>query len=130
MIFYLYKGVLNIEICERLQKFCKLSNYPQEQLANMISVSRQAISKGESGQANPDITNIIKLSEIYNVSCDYILIGKTSAEKEIEYKPHLKKHNDDFNKALAKISIIGATALITVLFIMALGFLGKLYLSK
>nr|WP_223919189.1 helix-turn-helix transcriptional regulator [Clostridium sporogenes] len=39
-----------MEICERLQKLRKLSNYSQEQLANMISVSRQAISKWESGK--------------------------------------------------------------------------------
>ncbi|KOR26309.1 transcriptional regulator [Clostridium sp. L74] len=38
-----------MEICERLQKLRKLSNYSQEQLANMISASRQAISKWESG---------------------------------------------------------------------------------
>lgn len=96
----------------------------------MLGVSRQAISKWESGQANPDLANIIKLSEVYKVSCDYILIGKTSTEKEIEYKGQPKKHNNEFNKALAKISIIGATALITILFIMSLGFFGKLYLSK
>ncbi|NFV14445.1 helix-turn-helix transcriptional regulator [Clostridium sporogenes] len=39
-------------ICERLKKLRKTSNYSQEQLANMISVSRQAISKWESGKLN------------------------------------------------------------------------------
>ncbi|BDR86228.1 helix-turn-helix domain-containing protein [Clostridium tetani] len=59
-----------MEISERLQQLRKLANYSQEQLADMLGVSRQAISKWESGQSNPDISNVIKLSGIYNVSTD------------------------------------------------------------
>lgn len=60
----------------RLQELRKEANLSQEQLAEKLGLSRQAISKWESEQSNPDINNIIKLSKIYNVSTDYILKGE------------------------------------------------------
>ena len=45
----------------------------QLQLAEQLGVSRQAISKWESGVSMPDVSNIIELSKLYDVSCDYIL---------------------------------------------------------
>lgn len=59
----------------RLQELRKKANLSQEELAEKLGLSRQAISKWESEQTNPDINNIIKLSEIYSVSTDYILKG-------------------------------------------------------
>lgn len=118
-----------MEISERLQQLRKLANYSQEQLADMLGVSRQAISKWESGQSNPDINNVIKLSGIYNVSTDYILIGKESnnesnesMENKTETKCEVQKktYSPISKKALSIIAIIGATAVITILFIAAL----------
>ena len=60
---------------ERLHDLRKKAGYSQEQLAELLGISRQAISKWESGQGNPDIDNIIKLTKIYQVSADYILMG-------------------------------------------------------
>ncbi len=45
----------------------------QEDLAEKLSVSRQSVSKWEGAQAVPDLQKIIKLSEIFNVSTDYLL---------------------------------------------------------
>ena len=47
----------------------------QEELADKIGVSRQAVSKWESEQSSPDIDKIILLSEFFDVSTDYILKG-------------------------------------------------------
>lgn len=105
-----------MEISERLQQLRKLANYSQEQLADMLGVSRQAISKWESGQSNPDINNVIKLSGIYNVSTDYILIGKEPNSESTENKTY----SPISKKALSIIAIIGATAVITILFIILL----------
>ena len=63
-------------LSDRLQVLRKSHNLSQEQLAEKLNVSRQAISKWESGQANPDINNLLKLSDIYEASTDYILTGK------------------------------------------------------
>lgn len=67
-----------MEIYERLFELRKKANMSQEELAVKLDVSRQAVSKWEAGQANPDIENIMKLSKIYNVSTDFILFGEVN----------------------------------------------------
>ena len=66
-------------IGEKIQTLRKQYNLPQEQLADRLSVSRQAISKWEQGDCLPDIDNIIKLSDIFNVTTDYLLKNGHSA---------------------------------------------------
>lgn len=68
-----------MDLVERLQKLRKEAGYSQEKLAEMLGISRQALSKWENGQANPDVNNIKKLCEIYNKSSDYILFGKEAS---------------------------------------------------
>ncbi|MEE0859795.1 MAG: helix-turn-helix domain-containing protein [Acutalibacteraceae bacterium] len=69
---------MNIEIANRLCNLRKEHNMSQEQLAEKIGVSRQAVSKWERGEASPDTDNLIALAQIYNVSIDEILTGKHS----------------------------------------------------
>lgn len=112
-----------MSIAERLQELRKQSGYSQEQVAEMLGLSRQAISKWESGQGKPEIDNIVKLTEIYNVSADYILLG---TEKVSVPVPEKKELSREYKKAIGIIAIIAATAIVTVLFITALGLLSQL----
>ena len=114
---------MNMNISERLQELRKKEGYSQEQVAEMLGLSRQAISKWESGQGKPEIDNIIKLTEIYHVSADYILLG---TEKVSVPAPEKKKLRHEYKKAIGIIAIIASTAIITVLFITALGLLSRL----
>jgi transcriptional regulator with XRE-family HTH domain len=70
---------------EKLQALRKEKGLTQEELAEKLDVSRQAVSKWEAGQAMPEIDNLIGLANIYGVSMDYLLTGKefedTSAPK-------------------------------------------------
>lgn len=61
----LLSEVMNMDIAERLQELRKKAGYSQEQVAEMLGLSRQAILKWESGQGKPEIDNIVKLTEIY-----------------------------------------------------------------
>lgn len=115
--------VMNMDISERLQELRKKEGYSQEQVAEMLGLSRQAISKWESGQGKPEIDNIIKLTEIYHVSADYILLG---TEKVFAPVPEKKELSHEYKKAIGIIAIIAATAIVTVLFITALGLLSRL----
>ena len=63
----------------KLQTLRKSKNMSQEDLANRLNVSRQAISKWETDQSLPDIINIIAISEIFSVSTDYLLLDKESS---------------------------------------------------
>lgn len=57
------------------------NNWSQEELAEKLNVSRQSVSKWESGQAKPDLDKIIALSDIFDVSTDYLLKDDTEEEK-------------------------------------------------
>ena len=115
--------VMNMDISERLQELRKKEGYSQEQVAEMLGLSRQAISKWESGQGKPEIDNIIKLTEIYHVSADYIKKKKKKVSVPV---PEKKELSHEYKKAIGIIAIIAATAIVTVLFITALGLLSQL----
>ncbi len=69
-------------------KLCKLrkeSNITQEQLADYLGVTRQSISKWESGLAYPETDKIIKMSELFDCSLDYLLRdGETEKRRQTE----------------------------------------------
>ena len=73
------------KIIERLGKLRKEHGYSQEQLADELGVSRQAVSKWERGEASPDTDNLIALAKLYNISVDDLLFEKPSAK--VEEKP-------------------------------------------
>ena len=66
----------------------------QYELANMLGISRQAVSKWEVGLCKPDLDNFIKLASLFNVSLDY-LAGNKYNNQLINYKKinKLKKLN-------------------------------------
>lgn len=78
-------------MAERLQRLRKEHHFSQEQLAERLQVSRQAVSKWENGQTAPDLDNIIAMSNLYEVTTDYILIGKERVPKEKEQKRRKRK---------------------------------------
>ena len=64
---------MNIEIANRLVNLRKEKGFSQEQLAEKIGVSRQAVSKWERSEASPDTDNLIMLARLYEVSLDELL---------------------------------------------------------
>ena len=66
---------MTIEIANRLARLRKEKGLSQEELAEKINVSRQAVSKWERGEACPDTENLVELSQLYGVSIDFILKG-------------------------------------------------------
>lgn len=72
---------MTIELANRLADLRKEHGYSQEELADKLKVSRQAVSKWERGEASPDTDNLIELAKIYNISLDE-LVGNTGAKKE------------------------------------------------
>ncbi len=74
---------------EKLSKLRKEYNYTQEQLADILGVSRQSISKWESDLAYPETDKLIKMGKLFDCSMDYLLNdgvtekqGFQAAEKE------------------------------------------------
>ena len=70
---------------EKISCLRKNAGYSQEKLAELMDVSRQAVTKWESGKANPDTENLIRLAEIFGVSLDELC--KNGNPKKINYAP-------------------------------------------
>ena len=62
-----------MSIGEKIVEARKANNMTQEQLAELMGVTRQSVSRWEQNQAYPEIEKILRLSDILNVSCDYLL---------------------------------------------------------
>ena len=62
-----------MSIGEKIAEARKMNNLTQEQLAELMGVTRQSISRWEQNQAYPEVEKILHLSDILNVSCDYLL---------------------------------------------------------
>ena len=58
---------------EKLSKLRKENNYTQEQLADILGVSRQSVSKWESDIAYPETEKLIELGKLFECSMDYLL---------------------------------------------------------
>lgn len=71
----------------------------QQEVADYLQITRQAYNNYENGKREPDYEILLKLSEYFNVSVDYLVRGETSAErgKEIDniYFDFAKKAQED-----------------------------------
>ena len=64
---------MNIEIANRLVQLRKQHGYSQEELAAKLGLSRQAVSKWESGASDPSTSNLLALARLYGVSAEELL---------------------------------------------------------
>lgn len=62
-----------MNLADKLQVLRKNRGYTQEELAQRMNVSRQAVAKWEAGQGYPEISNLICLSELFHVTVDYLV---------------------------------------------------------
>ena len=83
-----------MNIGEKIYNLRKKKNLSQEELASVLNVSRQTISKWETGESNPDIDKIVPLCNFFEISTDEFLRGK-----DIVYERKLTKEKRK-NKAL------------------------------
>lgn len=60
-------------LADKIIDLRKKNGWSQEELASQLGVSRQSVSKWESGQSIPDLDRILKMSTIFGVSTDYLL---------------------------------------------------------
>lgn len=64
-----------MNISDRIQSLRKAKGITQEQLADAVGVSRQAVSKWEAEQSVPDLERVVAMAEYFDVTTDYILRG-------------------------------------------------------
>lgn len=62
-----------MDVSEKILQLRKANGFTQEELAEKLNVSRQSVSKWESGQSVPELEKLVALSEIFQVSTDHLL---------------------------------------------------------
>ena len=71
-----------MNISDRIQALRKSRGISQEQLADVLGVSRQAVSKWEAEQSSPDLERIVAMAEYFDVTTDYLLRGIEPAKEK------------------------------------------------
>ena len=111
-------------IADRIQSLRKSKGMSQEELADAVGVSRQAVSKWESEQATPDLDKVVIMSDSFEVTTDYLLKGiepvKTDDHKtmaDVIDQKVLTKKNGKRAKTIIKWVLIGFGILLGIDFI-------------
>lgn len=113
-----------MKISENLQNLRKQQQLSQEQLANLLGISRQSVSKWESGDSCPETDKLIALCELFHCSMDDLVMGQIATKVESssqEQKDILNQYDRLMNKfsiAIATgvgIILLGITILLGIL---------------
>ena len=91
-------------LAETIQRLRKEKGLSQEQLATALGVSRQAVSKWETGESVPETEKIIALSQLFGVTTDLLLLGEQQKPAPPPRKPWVS----------ATLAVLGAAGLLTL----------------
>lgn len=106
---------------ENLFALRRAKGLSQEELAEQVGVSRQAVSKWENGEAAPDLQKLLMLSEVLGVSLDY-LCGKESSYGEnsaVTEERHERRHSPWRTVGLLVLGVLAVFGLIQMFHIIA-----------
>lgn len=95
-------------LADKIIQLRKKSGWSQEELAAQMGVSRQSVSKWESGQSIPDLDKILKLSALFNVSTDFLL------KDELSDAPVAVDQAPEADAAVRTVSMEEADAFLTL----------------
>lgn len=93
-------------LADKLMNLRKKNGWSQEELADLIGVSRQAVSKWEGAQSVPDLEKILRLSQLFGVTTDYLLKDEL---EEAEYVA-----GDDAQGSVRRVSLEEAHAFLAI----------------
>lgn len=82
-----------MNLSEKIVILRKSNGWSQEDLAEKINVSRQAISRWEGGTAQPDASNILQLSRLFGVTTDYLLNDEFSSDDDLPKVKEVRNNN-------------------------------------
>ena len=88
-----------MSVGERITELRKLQNLSQGQLAEAMSVSRQAVSKWENDQTSPDTLNMIRLAEVLDTDIEYLSTGRRNFARR---PPVVLKTTETIEKVVEK----------------------------
>ena len=84
-----------MQVGKQIQHYRKEKNLSQDELAEIIFVSRQSISNWERGATYPDIQNLLLLSKVFGVSLDKLVKGDLETMKQIIHDQEFMRYKKD-----------------------------------
>lgn len=108
-----------MEIGSKIRQSRKEAKITQEQAAEALGVSRQTISNWENEKSYPDIISVLKMSDLYNVSLDYLLKGESAMNSYVEYldeSTNVVKNRNRFSKLILILSYLVIWAVAVIVF--------------
>ena len=89
-----------MKLSDKIIQLRKSNGWSQEDLAENLNVSRQAISRWESGTAQPDASNVLNLSKLFGVTADYLLNDEYESDLDV---PVVKQTKSDAKDKIRKV---------------------------
>lgn len=80
-----------MKLADKIVELRKSNGLSQEELADKLNVSRQAISRWEMGTAMPDANNLLQISKLFNVTADYLLNDDYQSDNDV---PKIKEQKE------------------------------------
>ena len=93
-----------MKLNEKILTLRKKQGLSQEELAERLNVSRQAVSRWEVGSAQPDASNILQLSKLFGVTADYLLNDEYESDRDV---PIVRRTETTARERLEQIIGIG-----------------------
>lgn len=113
-----------MDISEKILNLRKAHNLTQEQLAEKLNVSRQSISKWESGQSAPEVDKLTVLSDVFHVTTDYLLkpseIDELAIKAEVLEKQQQQLKNESRRQKIRQFIVLSFIGVYLVAFAMVL----------
>lgn len=115
-----------MNIGNKIHQLRKISGMTQEQLSEKLNVSRQTISKWESGNTSPDLESIVKVSKIFHVSLDDLLsegdaqVTEKNEQITLEDLMKINLHNRKMTLLLISGLIFLMISILNVIYVTAL----------
>ena len=116
-----------MKLSDKITTLRKSNGWSQEDLAEQLNVSRQAISRWENGTALPDANNILQLSKLFNVTTDYLLNEDYSSDDDI---PCVKEVHNILESKKVRYGKLFLIASIAFLLSAVAWFLNSLFISE
>ena len=104
-----------MKLADKILNLRKKNGMSQEELAEKLNISRQAVSRWEVGTAQPDAPNVLQLSKLFGVTTDYLLNDDYESDHDV---PVVKETENtakaEANRQLAFIVLTGINVMILI----------------
>lgn len=110
-----------MKLPDKIIKLRKAKGWSQEDLAEKLDISRQAISRWENGTALPDVQNVLQISKLFNVTTDYLLNDDYESDRDIPVVQTTAQETEDLFQKKKRMHLISAIAFTIAVFFWLIG---------